>query len=297
MRKVTLLNEYGERYALNSLDEGLLKNLTGIGFEMEYSYGRMGNSWQSNKMQVKQKAVSGNLVIATVDPYITEATFLAFIRRSFFLTLEYETSAGTSLIDVDLVKYSKGEISKGALKIPVSFIPKTLWYKSVSQRATIDVASEDEMRYPYVLPARINDYSDGYMEISNDGSVEGMFTIEFTGGIVDPVIKLEVDGVEKAKVEISASISTGSKIIYSCRDGVDKNGNGMNYCFSGTDEAIAAYRDTGSTAGLTNLALSFDVENDNFFKIPIGNSKLHITADTALTNPVVATIYKYYKAV
>ena len=52
-----------------------------------------------------------------------------------------------------------------------------------------------------------------------------------------------------------------------------------------------------SESGELNLMNMLDIEGDNFFKIPIGNSKIAFTSESESTNVITVTIYKMYEVV
>ena len=88
-----------------------------------------------------------------------------------------------------------------------------------------------------------------------------------------------VEGEETARMEAIAEIESGGSLEYSSKDG-----------------DIYLYK--LSAAGVrTDIGESLDIQNTNFFKIPVGTAQLKIEADSAITRQVVFTIYKQYLAV
>lgn len=291
MREFGLRNELGQSFALNNVNTGFMQNPTGLGYTMEYAYAKMGPYWKEMYKRDTQANITGEIVFGTSSPYEAQVSFLQFVRSSKAVTLWKKTEAGTYYKDVEIVGYDITEIGSGnLLTCPITMIAKSLWYVSSAERAAIISSADDEFRFPVTWPARFNDYSDGYLNVNNDGSCESSFEVEFYGSIDNPTIALEVNGIEMAKVEITGSATSSQRIFYSSIDG-------ELCCFLGTAAAITEYRQTGKTTGLTNLVTAFDITNENFFKIPVGNSKLHITADSTIENPIMVNIYKYYRAV
>jgi len=290
IRQFELVNELGQSFGLNDVKKGFLQNPTGLGYSLEYAFAKVGPYWKEQYIRDTQASITGEVVFGTTSPYEAQTEFLAFVRSSKTISLKRTTPAGTHFKDVVIVSYEITEITEGnVLTCPITMLGTSLWYTSSAEKAAIIASSDNEFRFPVTWPARINDYSDGYLNVDNNGSCEASFEVEFYGAVDNPAIALEVEGVEVAKVEIAASITSAQRIFYSSKDG-------SLCCFKGSSEAISEYKRSGNTTGLTNLALGFSLSNENFFKLPVGNSKLHITADSTLTNPIMVSIYKYYRA-
>lgn len=290
IRRFSLINEIGQEFDLNSVKDGFMYAPSGLGYELEYAYQKTGTRWNKLYMKDTQAQITGEIVYSTAHPYEAQVGFLEFIRGSKKLTLKKQTDAGTFYKDVDLVSYEISEIGDDdRLHCPVVMIGTSLWYSKTAEVVNI-TSQASGLRYPYRFPSSFNDYTDGILQVNNYGSVPAAFTIEFYGAVTNPAVAVEVNGEEIAKVEIDASILTGEKIIYSSRDG-------RIYCYKGTAQQVEAFKRSGITDGLTNLALGFDLGNDNFIKLPVGGSRLHVTADTALFSPIFVEVFKEYRAV
>ena len=95
--------------------------------------------------------------------------------------------------------------------------------------------------------------------------------------MVNPVLQLFEDGVETAKCKITGEALTGETINYSSRDG-----------------DLYVYHEAAGVK--TNLVSGLNINNHNFFKIPIGTSELRLSADAQITEPIVISVYKLYRA-
>ena len=74
-------------------------------------------------------------------------------------------------------------------------------------------------------------------------------------------------------------LQTGEKILYSSVDG-------NLYCYRVDEEGAEE-----------NFSDSLDINNTNFFKLPVGDSQIEFTSDTGASNRTVMTIYRFYRAV
>lgn len=291
MRKFELINELGQSFGLNDIRTGFMQNPTGLGYSMEYAFVKMGTSWKQQYMRDTQSTITGEIVFGTESPYEAQTSFLEFIRSSKNIMLKRTTEAGTHYKDVEITRYDISEIGNGnVLNCPIEMIATSLWYANKSEKAIV-IQSEDAItRYSYRFPSRFNDQSTGYYEVNNNGSVSSGFMLEFYGAIDNPVVVLKVNDTELSKLEIDTSITSAQRILFSSIDG-------KLFCYKGSIADIENFKITEDATNLTNLALDFSLDNENFFKLPIGTSRLEFEADSSLVNPIVITTYKYYRAV
>ena len=281
IRAFTLRNEYGRSYRLDIPNRGFFYEPEGLGYGMEASYMKIGFNWVRNYFKDAQAEITGSIVFTTDKPYLANAEFLQFIRTSSKLILVYETDAGEYLRNVDLISYEKSEISEGGvLQCPVTLRALGLWYLNADTRFSISAGAEDDtLKYSYKWPSRFQQTVGGSLVISNAGSVPAPFTVVFNGPIVNPKLILIVDDVEVSRVEITGEADTGETIKYSSIDG-------DLYCYQEDSEGIQ-----------TNLVPDFNINYDNFFRFPVGESILKVEADAQITQPIVVTMQKLFRAV
>lgn len=278
IRQFSLRNEYGQEYSLNDPATGFLQNPTGLGNAKDFSFVAIGAAWMVNYIKNAQATISGELLFAGAAPYDAYAAFVSFIRRSAELTLVYTTSFGTFYKDVAITSLEKTEITEGQVLIcPVSFAATSLWYTPTSNN--ISIGTGEILALPFSLPTAFNDNTAGGVGVTNDGSEPGPFRVTLYGPITQPSIVLLADGVEKARADIDYSAAAGEQI-----------------CYSSVDNDLYVYHEDANGVQ-TNLFPYMDIENENFFKIPIGSSTLQIEAAATITAPVVVSIYSLYGAV
>ena len=281
IRKFKLRNEYAQEYSLNMPNTAFLYEPQGLGYAMDYGYMRLGYSFVQNYLKDKQMEISGSVVFTAASPYEAAADFLRFVRGSGKLTLVYTTNAGEFLRDVDLVSYEKTEITEGGvLQCPVKFITRGLWYANDVTTLSVVIDSESNYaKYSYKWPAVFRSVIGGSVVVSNDGSVDAPFTVVFSGPIVDPSMILKVDGEEAARIDITGEASLGETLNYSSVDG---------------DLYIYHIAADGTK---TNLIGGLNINNDNFFKIPVGTSELKFESSSSITQPIIISMRKLFRAV
>lgn len=280
IRQFKLRNEYSQEYSLSVPAAAFLYEPEGLGYEMDCSYLRLGYSWVRNYMKDAQQEITGSVVFTAADPYSANADFLRFIRRSAKLTLVYTTSVGEYLRDVDLVSYEKTEITEGnVLECPIKLKARGLWYSNNVTRFSVEISSDDDAKiYDYEFPYKYQGIVNGETTVYNDGSVSAPFRASFMGPIANPKVILLVNGSEQARVEITGEAQLGQTIEYSSVDG-------DLYCYL-------------DAAGVqTNLVSGLNINYDNFFKIPVGESVLRFEADAQITQPIIVTVQKLFRAV
>lgn len=279
IRQFSLQNEYAQSYPLSLPGNAFLYEPQGLGYELNASYRLIGNSWVSDYKKDRQVPIKASVVFIPGTPYNTEAEFLRFIRTSKRLVLVYTTTAGTWMKDVDLTIYEKSEIGEGSvLQCPITLMPRSLWYSNNRQTFSIQIgASSDAMIYSYRWPARFQGTVNGTIALTNDGSVDAPFTCVWNGPVVNPALQLIEDGAETARCEITGEAVAGETINYSSRDG-----------------DLYLYKESAGVK--TNLVSGLNINYQNFFKIPVGTSELRFSADAQITQPIVLSVYKLYRA-
>lgn len=279
IRQFYLENEYGVRWGLNNTSTGLFLEPKGLGYSLNVSYTAIGSSFVRNYLKDKQQEVSGTVVFGTEAPYKACNKFIAFNNAAKKLKLIYKTDVGEYYRDVDLVEFGKSEITQArVLECEVSFQCKSLFYSNQTDRFVVS-RSEGEMRWDYRWPARFNDYGSRKISISNNGHVPAAFEIEIYGYCENPAVIVEQGGVELYRVQFPTILQAAEKILYSSIDG-------NLYCIR-----------VGVEGNEDNFSDSLDINNSNFFKLPLGDSQIKFTSDTGASNKTVLTIYRFYRAV
>ncbi len=278
IRQFYLENEYGQRWNLNRPASGLLISPDGLGYNMDASYAAIGHSFIRNYLKEKQQSISGTLIFGTT-PYKACSSFITYVNTAESLRLIYKTDAGEYYRDVDLVEFGKTERTEAkVLECPVKFNCRSLFYSNQVDRFVVS-RSEGELRWDFTWPARFNDYGFRRVMIENTGHVPAGFELEIYGYCENPSVIVTQGGKELSRVQFPTILQTGEKILYSSVDG-------NLYCYRVDEEGAEE-----------NFSDSLDINNTNFFKLPVGDSQIEFTSDTGASNRTVMTIYRFYRAV
>lgn len=277
MRKFYIENENKERFSLWG-NRVYMVDPSGLGIKRETSYIRIGNSFLRNKSHVSQSEIGGK--IEFLDPGGNKRfnEFYNFCAFSSALHLVYDPGDGTEYIrDIDIDEIGKTERTGATLPITVKFTCKSLYYLRNNNRFVFEF-TDGEKRYDYAYDYKYGDYGTYETVINNNGHVDAPFECTIFGHCFNPSIQIIKNDEILYEVTFPVAVEEDEYIRYSSKDGMLEA-----TLVSGTDE--------------TNLINLFDIEKDNFFKIPVGNCILKFSSESASTNVVTATIYKMYEVV
>ena len=277
MRKFYIENEKNERFSLWGNKVYMIAP-SGLGIQHEASYIRIGNSFLRSKTNIAQSEVGGT--IEFIDPGANKRfnEFYSFCAAASSLYLVYDPGDGTEYIrDIDVSIVEKTERTGATLPIPVNFICKSLYYLRNNNRFVFE-PTENEKRYDYQYDFTYGDYGTYEATINNNGHVEAPFECVIYGYCVNPAIHIIKDNELLYEVAFPVAVEEGEYIKYSSRDGM-----------------LEATLVSGSKE--TNLMNVLDISKDNFFKIPVGNSKIMFNSSSESTNVITATIFKMYEVV
>ena len=284
----TLMNDDGERFSLSNVNSGYLVDVSGLGYEYENEYSRIGTKWVRNSSENQQIQLTGDVIFIGTGEFDAGQNFISFIRRSNKLIIECTMESLVRMKDVDLISFDPEMIGINTLAFHLSMIETSAWYSPEQETFTLDIETVDEKEYDvadgsqfayeYNTEYTYNDYSAARVSIQNLSSFEAPFVVRFNGPISNPNILVYQDGVLIAEADIIGGVNSGDYIEWSSLDG-------DLHCFKSVDGVI------------TNLVGDFDISKTNFFKLPIGTTTIEVTATSSVTQSITITVYKYYNAI
>ncbi len=277
MRKFYIENEKNERFSLWG-NRVYMVDPSGLGVSYETSYIRIGNSFLRNNKHISQSKIGGK--IEFLDPGANKKfnEFFGFCAAASSLHLVYDPGDGTEYIrDIDISEVKKTERTGATLPISISFTCKSLYYLRNNNRFVFE-SVDGEKRYDYKYDYTYGDYGTYEAIINNNGHVEAPFECVIYGYCVNPSIYIVKNDQTLYEVVFPVAVESGEYIRYSSRDG----------------ELEATLVSEGKE---TNLMPFLDITKDNFFKIPIGNSKIMFSSSSGSTNIITMTIYKMFEVV
>lgn len=277
MRKFYIENERNERFSLWG-NRVYMVEPAGLGIKHEASYIRIGNSFLRNQMHIAQSNITGKIEFIGSDANKRFNEFYRFCAASNDLHLVYDPGDGTEYLrDVDIVEVGKTERTGATLPISVEFACKSLYYLRDNNRFTFE-RTETEKRYDYAYDFQYSDYGTYEADFVNNGHSPAPFECVIYGHCVNPSIRIIKDDSTLYEVVFPVVVEEGEYIRYSSRDG----------------QLEATFVSGDSETNMMNL---LDIEKDNFFKLPVGNSRIMFDSESESTNVITATIYKMYEVV
>ncbi len=277
-------NEIGKRIDCQKINGGLfLYSVTGLGYEENIEYERVGNTFVLNHKETVQNIITGELEFydMTYDEY---QNFSNFILKSKDIKLIYIPKTRDRIEyyrDIDICKIEKSEEDEySILTCPIEIKCKSLWYKKTT--AIYDMkAQTNEIRWDFKWDSKFVDYDTRKLKYINHGHIEAPILVEINGHVINPKISLYIEGELYQEVPFLIEIAENEKILY------------------GTKENEFYINKQNIDGTLTNLfSLDYlDFYNDNVIRIPQNRScEIRLTAQNGISKAKVE-ILTYYKIV
>lgn len=275
MREYHLANENNVRFNLRDFTQkAFIPSLKGIGHSRKTTFVKVGNYYKSDYTENAQGVLSGTVLFSDYDHY---KALVDFIENASTLRLVYKPLDVEYFRDVSFKGLSDLSEKGSVIELSLSLECKSLWYTANNTRFAIEEI-EGQSQYPLLFGYTFNDYANFEIIVNNNGHAESELLAEFYGYIVNPVIELWQNDVKLYTVSFDKEVLTGEKLVYSARDG-------NSYCLF------------ESGGAQSNAVSVMRLDNDNFFKIPKGTSKLVVTSDTGIYTKIVFTIFTAYTGV
>lgn len=283
VREFKLVNEKGQEYSLMDIENhALLTEPSGLGYSYSTEYEQLGNTFITNLRKIEQGQVAGQVNFLKYDNY---KALVDFIEQSEQLRISYiipyENGQKEYFKDIQIQSLSKSEIQpNGVLSESIVFDALSLWYSE--NTFTHDMSRQaGELRWDFMWNARFGDYSARDVDFINDGHIPAPIEVSIDGEVINPKIKLLIDGEQYQEVGFALTIQENEKLLYGTKE---------------NDFYMYKENTNGSLTSLFNLNfISFD--NDNVIRLPKKKAcTLILTSDNGVQNAQVK-IYVYYKSI
>lgn len=282
MSKFYLENEYAQRIDLqDDINYCLVTDSDGLGIANNIDYSPVGDIFFMDNKSSKQSNVKLNFNFFQPNPFNKLQVVSNFMIVAKSLSLIYVPDLKEKVEykrDIDLLSFEKTNGVDGVLRYTGTFNCKSLFYTTNQNRFVIE-KSEGEMRFDFRWPARFNDYANRSAVIDNNGHVEAPFTIEFNGYAENPVMEVYKENTVINRIKFNLILTEGEKLLFSTLDG-------NLYVFH--------KKATGEKLNIINL---LDIQNENFFKLPLGTTTVKFTSDTGAMSRIFFNVYRFYKVV
>lgn len=273
--KYFIMNEKAVRWSLNSPDTGIFTAPSGFGYEFDGKYLSVGDRWAVESNDMKQRKPSGKIIFPK-KPYQTFRQFIDFLNSAKELTLIYQPAGIEQefFADIDLTSIEKGYFTKGkALEVPIKFVCRSLFYTTQKFEYKIE-RDLQELRWDFKWETKFNDLQNVNFLFNNTGHAGSPFVISFTGYCMNPIITVYNGGELVHQIPFNIELEADETLKISTFDDdlfIEVNGQDRRSCL--------------------NLA------NENFFKLPVGESQIFFRSEAGKVNNILITFEKYYRGV
>lgn len=284
VREFKLMNNLGQEYSLMDIENyAFLSDPSGLGFSYRNSYQKLGNHFSPSSKELEQESMDPILYFKKYESY---RNLCSFIHRSSSLILvyivPYETSTKTYYKDIDVTNITKSEKDPktGCLKCSATFVNISLWYeKSITKYIIED--EDDSTIWDFYFDSYFPSYSSKDLNYINEGDVDGSIDVVVDGEVINPVLRLYIEGNLHQEITINTTIAVDEKLCYSSQE---------------DNFYIKKRKPNGTYENLYSLDV-ISLDNDNVIRIPPGKEcRLTITANSPISSAEVI-IYTYYVSV
>lgn len=220
-RKFKLLNADGAEFNLNNYYHAWLHDPTGLGWAMEPTNVKVGDSFVTLRSDVATPQPEGEIIF---NGYKAYKEFLDFIQVGGCI-LAYMPISTWYYLDVD-VQLEKTEIKpeNDRLVSSVSFAAKSYWYEALRIFQAEGEITGSDKSYDYTYGG---DGADGYhygnlgqglMEIEN-GNLSSYFVLHILGPVTNPEYTLFKDGQFYKSGRVNVTIDDGHELIINTHPG------------------------------------------------------------------------------
>ena len=290
IRKLSLQNAAGERFLFDGTDGVFASNLAGFGFSLDPEFADLSRGFFKNieSENEPQKQIPFTLTF-TRNAYQVYRRFVDWLGSAGSLKLVYQPFGELEFFrDVKIGYVQKGELSIVRwLEVPCSVICMTPWYlPSPSVLALENGGSGSMKRYPYRYSEDLRYGSDSMAALSGtifpSGHIPGAVDISYSGGIVNPRIRLtgNISGRTYGVCAVSASFEATDTLRFSSRH-------------------ERSYVSKITAAGAeTDLLDMLELSTEPFFHIPVDEPcTLSIEADSTISGKATVQVYYYFRSV
>lgn len=277
MRKFYIQAGNGLRYDLQDRNKCFLNSPKGLGFSKNNSYVNVGNYFTVDDSKNNQKSINGSLIFKG-DWYANYKEFIEFIKNYSDYKLVYKYDENDYYIDIDIIGVEKGDTDKHTfLECGIEMKSKSLWYKQTSITRTIE-QSEELPQWDWRFDLTFSDETFDKIGIDNQGQVETPFEFELFGVVEGITLDIYQNGEIINTITFDIDLSDGDSLLY---------GN--------KDNNLYVYIKSNET--LTNAFDCLDLSNDNWTKLPVGETSLKFHTDMGTISSVTITYFEEYEAV
>lgn len=194
VREFWLTNSKGVKYSLHSTTQAFLNEPSGLGFAVDASIVKLGNSSFILSEDYDLGSVQGEVMFFgnRREVYNQYFKFTQFLYAKP-IQLHYRTPDKTEsyYCQVRVVNLEKSEIGQGGLlRCPISLLRQSMWYNDTRNVVEARNTAVEGKMYPLYRPYHYGTVSTSNIEIYNAGIADAPILVEVDGRVVDPAWSL-----------------------------------------------------------------------------------------------------------
>lgn len=190
IRRLYLVNKKGIPFYFDYRTSTLISNLSGLGFENEFTYLKFDNYYDRVDKVMPMTEIGATLTF--LKGYQGYTTFLNYLKDTDEDMLLYYESDNLKYAYIEVKSISKTELVSGVLQCDIKFDKKSLWLKD--NVFTIDVNTDNRGKvYPYTYPYSFSISFEGKINITNSGNIKAPLKIEMSGAVNNPEVNIKKD--------------------------------------------------------------------------------------------------------
>lgn len=214
MRYFSLINNSGETLDITT-HKVFFNEVSGLGYEEETSFRRVGEVWWLNTASYRQQPIKGKILFNSydgVEPYTEFRNFVKFIQKVPLTLLYYPNGLGGKEYrkKIRVTKLEKSEINEyGVLEEPIEFMPYTPWYEIYTVKNRVGEAfdgawiwgdgdTHPDVAFPEApegtIPTRFGSEESRWVSLKVESDVESPSKLVIYGPLSNPIWTHYVDG-------------------------------------------------------------------------------------------------------
>lgn len=193
MREFYLKSANGAKYELTEVKKSFLHSVSGLGYEEDNSYQRVGNRFATLRSQLKQNVFDGIVQFWRQSGHQEYQSFVKFCQFKPITLIynplgnkEYYARGSVSKVDYD---------EKKPLQAAIKFTCTTPFFESVRVVTYPDDGGEYGKIYDYTYPYRYSSATQNNVTINVDSTVESPCRLTLHGPLVNPEWRHYVNNV------------------------------------------------------------------------------------------------------
>lgn len=277
MRIFKLKNVFGQEYTLMKKESGFLHSVSGLGYDDDTDYRRIGNIFKLISDKRDQDEIAGSIYFSQPGAQQAYQNFVNFCQHKP-LTMIYIPDGQNEDFYRDGTVISVSYAESDRLTVSVKFKCFTPPYKLLTVITEPASGVSDGKRYDYTYDFLYRSAENNTVVINVDTELDSPLQIEFEGPMENPVWTHYVNNIQIASGKLNRSIEAGRKVV------IDTHS--LPY-------SIKEYDSGGNLTA--DLYESSDFGTERFFNLKYGQNRITVS-DSGSHDTAIKCVGKLFYA-